>query len=260
MSDGSSKPEEYVRLAEENGLLEIGFTDHLLILEDGSTGPGSLKLDGLDAYIDSVRDASKASKVVSVKCGLEVDYIPGSVKRVEEVLESYRYSLDYTLMGVHMVGGFLFDSPESIPVWRSLSQTEVDRVHSRYYRLVLEGVETGLFDVIAHLDLVKKFGFRASVKLMSLLEPILVSVKSLRMAIEVSSAGLRHPAGEIYPSDDVLELAARLRIPAVMATDAHRVEDLVAGLDMVVGVIKGKGLPIAIPGDGLRLLDPLRVL
>jgi len=260
MSDGSSKPADYVEKAAEAGLTEIGFTDHLVILDDANVGLGSLDPSRIDAYIEAVESVKRSSKNVIVKCGLEVDYTPGGFKRVEEILKSYGDDLDYTLMGVHIIDDFQFDAPESISTWRSLSQNEIDKLYKRYYMLVLEGVETGVFTVVAHLDIVKKFGFKPSEEPLKLVESILESVKVLGMAIEVSSAGLRHPVKELYPSDRIVDMLAVLQVPVVMATDAHKPEDVSNGLEVVVELIKRKRLPLAIPNARLKILDPLKVL
>lgn len=260
MSDGSSEPVKYLERAVEDRLMEIGFTDHLVILDDGRVGPGSLDPRKLEEYIEAVRVTADMFKHLSVKCGLEVDYTPGGVKHVEEILASYRHSLDYTLIGVHIVDGFEFDFPEAVTIWSRLSQEEVNKVHRRYYEILLDGVRTGLFDVIAHLDIVKRFGFKPSRSFLDLIESILLSVKTLGMCIEVSSAGLRHPVNELYPSDEIMDLMSELRIPVTMSTDAHKPEEVSAGLEIVVKAIKSRSLPFAIPGRSLKVFDPLKVL
>jgi histidinol-phosphatase (PHP family) len=260
MSDGSSKPADYVEKATEARLTEIGFTDHLVILDDASVGLGSLDPSRIDVYVEAVEDVKRSSKNVNVKCGLEVDYTPGGFKRVEEILKSYGDILDYTLMGVHIIDGFHFDTPESVSTWRSLSQSEIDKLYRRYYTLVLEAVETGIFKIVAHLDIVKKFCFKSSEEPLGLIESILESVKALGMAVEVSSAGLRHPVKELYPSNRIVDMLAVLQVPVVMATDAHRPEDVSNGLEVVAELIKRKKLPLAIPNSRLKILDPLEVL
>lgn len=260
MSDGSSEPIDYFEKAVEAGLTEIGFTDHLVILDNACIGLGSLNVDELGSYIETIEALRKSSRKVSVKCGLEVDYTPRGIKRVEEILESYGSRLDYTLMGVHIIDSFHFDTPESIPTWRNLSQEKIDNLYERYYVLVREGVETGIFTVVAHLDIVKKFGFKSSREHLKLVESILESVKTLGMAVEVSSAGLRHPVQELYPSSSIVDILASLQVPVIMATDAHKPEDVSAGLELVAELIKAKKLPLAIPGNRLKILNPLKVL
>lgn len=260
MSDGSSEPIIYVEKAVEAGLTEIGFTDHLVVLDDVNIGLGSLRIEELDLYFETICALKESSKNVAIKCGLEVDYTPRGIKRVEEILESYDDCLDYTLIGVHIVDGFVFDAPESIQIWRILTQEKIDKLYRRYYELLLEGVETGIFTVVAHLDIVKKFGFKSSQEPLKLVESILESVKRLGMAVEVNSAGLRHPIQELYPSSNIVDMLVDFQVPVTMATDAHKPEDISAGLELIIELIKAKNLPLAIPINGLKILNPIEIL
>ncbi|MEM2848910.1 MAG: hypothetical protein QXI36_01380, partial [Candidatus Bathyarchaeia archaeon] len=71
---------------------------------------------------------------------------------------------------------------------------------------------------------------------------------------------LRHPVQELYPSSKIVDILASLQVPVTMATDAHKPEDVSAGLELVATLIKAKKLPLAIPGNRLRILNPLEVL
>ncbi|MCL6650640.1 MAG: double zinc ribbon domain-containing protein, partial [Chloroflexi bacterium] len=80
-------------------------------------------------------------------------------------------------------------------------------VWREYFATLRRAAASGLFDVLAHPDLVKIFGFRPPETVVA--EEFAATVEAARQAgvcLEVSSAGLRKPVGEIYPGRAMLDL------------------------------------------------------
>jgi histidinol-phosphatase (PHP family) len=80
---------------------------------------------------------------------------------------------------------------------------------------------SGLIDCMAHLDLVKIFGFRPTRDLGDLLDLVLSEIQSADLALELSTAGWRKPVSELYPSDEIIRRALVRGIPFTTASDAH---------------------------------------
>ena len=80
---------------------------------------------------------------------------------------------------------------------------------------------SGLVDCMAHLDLVKIFGFRPTNDLGDLLEAVLSEIHGANLAMELSTAGWRKPVGELYPSDEIIRRAMTKGIPFTTASDGH---------------------------------------
>jgi histidinol-phosphatase (PHP family) len=74
---------------------------------------------------------------------------------------------------------------------------------------------------MAHLDLVKIFGFRARRNLDDLLEAVLSKIRRADLAMELSTAGWRKPVAELYPGDEIIHRAIPKGIPFTTASDAH---------------------------------------
>ena len=74
---------------------------------------------------------------------------------------------------------------------------------------------------MAHLDLVKIFGFRPSKDLGDVLDAVLSEIKEIDLAMELSTAGWRKPVGELYPSDEIIRRAMAKGIPFTTASDGH---------------------------------------
>jgi histidinol-phosphatase (PHP family) len=222
LTDGMGVPADYARVAVERGLEEIGCSDHAPRPNDPTDW--NMKCRDLDTYVELVRDAQRQFPVLSIKLGLEVDYVPGEEDWIREL--AGRQPWDFFLGSVHWIGDF--------PVDRSSDDWQAQDINERwrqYFDLWQQAARSRLFDSLAHPDLPKKFGFRPT---SFDYQPALQAVKAAGVAIEVSTAGLRKPCREIYPSLEFLKLAWQLDIPITFGSDAHVPHD--TGLDFAKAV------------------------
>ena len=116
-----------------------------------------------------------------------------------------------------------FDNPAEIDGYRN---RDLYRIYEQYFGLIQQAAETGIFDIIAHPDLVKKFGFTLERDLTPLYEETARVFKQANVCAEVNTAGLRYPAGEIYPSLAMLKILHRYDVPVSLGSDAHTPEQL----------------------------------
>jgi len=220
LTDGTGEPRDYARVAIERGLDEIGFSDHAP-LQNRETD-WTMKKPDLATYVGWVREAQREFPQLNIKLGLEVDYLPGCESWVREL--AAMHSWDYLLGSVHYIGEF--------PVDRSADDWDGQDVEARwreYFVLWKEAALSRLFDALPHPDLPKKFGFRPKNNFAAVYEDALRAVAETGIAIEVSTAGLRKPCREIYPSENFLRLARRFNIPIILGSDAHIPQDV--GID-----------------------------
>jgi histidinol-phosphatase (PHP family) len=166
-------------------------------------------------YVDFLTKAKESG--YPIKIGLEVDHYPGMEASVAQFLEDL--PLDYVLGSVHWIGAWGFDNEEVLDEWE---RRDVDRVWASYFKLLEDLVESGIPDILAHPDVVKKFGFRPrSFDLASAWERLVQRCVQRGVVLEVSSAGLRMPVSEIYPAPDLLAAAVSKGAQVVTASDAH---------------------------------------
>ena len=72
-----------------------------------------------------------------------------------------------------------------------------------YFEALEAAIRTGLFDILAHPDLVKVWGDRRPAPSRDprfYYEPAVEAIAETGIAVEVSTAGLRKPVGELYPA------------------------------------------------------------
>jgi histidinol-phosphatase (PHP family) len=231
----TGEPVEYVHAARAKGLAEICFTDHAPA-PDGYDPENRMGLDRFGEYAQAV-DALASSVQPRVLFGLEADYYPGGLAFLRQWLPRQKFHL--VLGAVHYIGDWGFDDPRHLSMWDSV---DVAGAWRRYFELVAALADTRLFDAVAHLDLPKKFGHRPpdrDVKEMA--RPALDRIAAAGMGIEISTAGLRKPVGEIYPSPMLLELAFERQIPICFGSDAHQPQDVGYEFDRALALAGGAG-------------------
>jgi histidinol-phosphatase (PHP family) len=217
----ADRAEEYVAQARAAGIDEIGFSDHVYhfrrTLELWEI-PWMLErcVDDLDEYVDGVLEAKRRG--LPVKLGLEVDYFPGTERELAQLLQPYPW--DYLLGSVHFVDGFPVDQQPGLT--QKLPAGEAWR---RYFVWLRNAARSGLFDSLAHPDLVKIFGVRPSDEETHYLHVETVdAIEAAGVCVEVSAAGLHKHVGELYPDRSLLALCRERGVPITLASDAHRPE------------------------------------
>lgn len=221
-SDGQASIREMAEAARAAGVEEFGISDHLVLgprefyLDARLWSMGVNELSGYMADAQAVK-AELDSPGFRVRIGLEVDYFPESVDRVNSLLSGM--PLDYVIGAVHFAGNFPIDS--SAVYWENLSESERDSVWRSYVRLMGECARRLDCSWLAHLDLPKKFGFQAPEDCVESMETLLDECASLGMLVEINTAGADKACGEFYPSKRLLMRAVASGVGLLVNADAH---------------------------------------
>ena len=196
------EPVDYARRALEIGLTEIGFSDHSPMRQDNFDN-WRMNLSQLDDYVAKVRLAQKTFPQLTIRLAMEVDYLPGHEDWISEL--AARRPWDYFIGSVHYVSdSWAIDDPQKLSEWKTRDSAEVWRI---YFERLAMAAESGLFEIIGHADLPKKFGHRPPPNAATFYGKFLDAARKSGGAIELNTAGLRKDCQEIYPSRDILQLA-----------------------------------------------------
>ena len=214
-SDGRGRPVDYIPFAVKEGLSEIGFSDHLTLTDkqqDWSINPRLI-----EKYIEEIEQLKSTTRGISIKIGLEVDYLPGMEREIERITNSYPF--DFILGSVHYMGHETVDlGPE---YYHDKDPAEFYR---RYFNEVIKAAATGLFDIMAHVDLIRIFRFFHPHPADQLYCDLASGIKKTGVAIEVNTNGRNKPLGQFYPDPDYLHHFANAGIPVCVNSDTHRPE------------------------------------
>src|SRR5438309_12023192 len=212
----TGEPTELAAHALKVGLTEIGFSEHNPMLRDDWDDWHMLQAD-LDEYVEKVQKAQRDHPQLTIKLAMEVDFIPGHEEWIRDL--AARHPWDYLIGAVHYVSdSWHLDNPTRISEWKHRDPMEV---WTAYFDRLTRAAESGLFDIIAHADLCKKFCFYPAQDCTPLFRRFLKAVKQNDLAMELNTAGLRKPCQEIYPSPKIVQLAAQLGVPITFGSDAH---------------------------------------
>ena len=237
----SGTPEEYLAAARNAGLAYWGVSDHFPA-PAGYDAEFRMAPDDLPRYfgiLDSLREAADGSSL-TVLAAAEFDYVPGRMDEVFAALDPLRPKFDYLIGSVHYVGEFAFDDPDKLAEWPRYG---VDAVWDGYLTDLKAFVELGGFDVMAHSDLPKKFGFRPSnyENVVRRMTDIYACAAEKGIRLELNTAGLRVAADEIYPAPQLLRAAFRAGMKITLGSDAHKPEHVAYGFDRAAELARSVG-------------------
>ena len=241
----SGMMQEYVIAARASGIREIGFADHLPMywLPQKKRDPGlAMSLVELPGYIAEVQTLREQNPDLIIRLGIEADYIPGQEAQLRDLLAAHPF--DYVLGSVHFIDGWGFDNPGLVEEY---GHRDIDEIYRNYFDLVQRAALSGLFNVMAHPDLVKKFGFRPAVEPVELYEVTAATFRRAGVMAELNTAGLRAPVRELYPGPLLLAALCRQGIPLVLGSDAHAPQQVGAGINQAYKVVQDEGGKLVCP-------------
>ena len=228
-ADGSI--EEYIKQAIKTGTDYFGFSDHAPMNFDPQY---RMSFEDMGQYEQEVLHYKEIYKdKINILLGYEVDYLKGRVDK--RVLES---KVDYLIGSVHFIEDWGFDNPEFIGRYED---EDIDTIWQKYFNAIEEMANSGLFDIVGHIDLIKIFKFMPKKDINIIAKDALFAIKKADMTLELNVAGYRKPIAEAYPSPSLLQEAYKLGIPITFGSDAHTPEQVSMFNDEIIALAKSVG-------------------
>ncbi|MHB1324401.1 MAG: histidinol-phosphatase HisJ family protein [Coriobacteriia bacterium] len=240
-ADGT--PDQYVAAAVERGVSVLAFTEHLPLpaaLVQRVPGAAGYAMPA-EEFAEHVAEVARAAALgrelgVEVLLGAEIDAVPQARDHAAVLVAQHPF--DLVSGSVHLIDDWAFDDPAHrarYAQWRTAELWE------RYFHDLAEAARSGLADVMAHPDLIKKFCGAPENSVTHLFESAAEAFAEAGVAVEVNTAGLRKPCREIYPSLELLSAMRRRGVPATIGSDAHCPGDVGADGSLAVALLEQAG-------------------
>ena len=233
--DSQALMTEMCRASIEHSILEIGFTEHFDLYPDDL----SYQFFQVDVWWEELkrcRDTFRGS--LNIRAGIEIGEPHLYQKAVQNMLESYPW--DYILGSLHWVG------TESIFGSSFLEKPE-ELAYQGYFQELAEMATQADFDIVAHMDIVKRYGF----DIYGSYDPrpyedeiraVLRVCAERELTLEVNALTLRRSVGQASPSDEILAwFLEEGGTWVTMGSDAHKPEDVGSGLEQVMNSLQATG-------------------
>ena len=231
--------ERYLAASEEQGIEELGVSEHIYRFKE------ALELwkhkywrdqavDELGAYCEFVR-------TTPLRLGIEADFIRGAEDRLATLLDAHDF--DYVVGSIHFLGEKGAVDDRRYDVWQSFP--DPDSLWREYFEWQAALVRSGLFDIVSHPDLVKMWGEDSPAPERDPrfhYEPFVEAVAESEIAVEISTAGLRKPVGELYPSRALAEMCLEAGAVFALSSDAHAPDQVGFGYDEALAFLGDLGV------------------
>jgi histidinol-phosphatase (PHP family) len=253
--------ERYRAAAEARGIGELGVSEHVYRFVqalDVWQHPlwREFARDDIDAYCEFVLEQT------DLRLGIEADFVPGTEDRMANLLQERDF--DYVVGSVHFLRDHALDM-DDYTVWGAGRSPE--EIWRTYFQTLGEAARSGLFDILAHPDLVKVWGRARPDRpfpdgdLRRYYELAMDGIGESGIAIEVSTAGLRKGVQEMYPAPAFLQMCVEAGAPIALSSDAHRPEDIGADYDQALELLDGAGVrELCVFERRVRRLEPVGAL
>lgn len=219
--DGKASLMAMCERAVEVGLDEIGFSEH----KDFDPADPLVNYFDYDAYMREVAAARlHFGDSLKILAGIEIDYQIWFEDKIGSYLEVHDF--DFVLGSVHYVNRVKVMSEE----YNRTRTAEL--AYADYFHAVRDSVNSGLFDVLAHLEYANRIGIKAwgeyNVQAhVNELSPVFDDAVRHNMVLEINTAGIEQGIGATYPCAAAVALyAARGGRRLNIGSDSHSPDKL----------------------------------
>lgn len=220
-------------------------TNHAEALTDGpvwQADPDEM-IARFERSAESVREAAERFPELEIRLGVELEYRREWRGAYERLLAAVPF--DFVLGSVHIVDGLNISGGRDVDAF-FLARSERE-AYEGYFRELGEMVEWGAFDVVAHFDLIKRYGHRHYGHYLvrdyrSIIEPILGRMARAGIGIEINTSGVSQAPGVPYPEPEILEWARHVGVDRLtLGSDSHSPDRFSQGLAEGVKLARDTG-------------------
>ena len=201
----------------EKGFGEIGFSDHFCIKQPCKWAVGVDAIALLEEKVLEMRD--KYANRINILFGLEVDYFSDQEAEIRRALQ--RFKFDYLIGSIHFLDEWNYDTDKS-----RYQEYSNDFLYKWYFRELQKAAQSGLFDIMGHADLIKKFRIWPETSQKQLFDQTAKVFADSGVVFELNTSGKDRPCNEFFPGNELLEAFYHAGVPVTLGSDSHLQEQI----------------------------------
>ncbi|MFC1692804.1 histidinol-phosphatase HisJ family protein [Candidatus Latescibacterota bacterium] len=226
--------EDYVEQALKIGLKEIGFAGHMPVMPEPHL---CMSYNKLPYYIEKIHEIQKTYKDrISIRLGCEMDIVHDRIGEIKNIIDEYEF--DYIIGSIHYLDGWPFDQEQ---YKEAFEKGDLDDIYLHFFDAVISAVETGLYDIVGHVDNIKRMGFRPPDDLTYQYNRVASVIKSMNCVVELNTSGFDSACCEQYPSTEFLKILYRHGIPVTAGSDSHDPKQVGKYYERALSVLREAG-------------------
>jgi len=231
LSDGQNTYEEMILSAIAKGIDEIGFSDHICL----KPVEWAIRIEDIPVMTSQILELkSKYEGQIRIRYGIELDYFPGREAELKQIIECI--PVDYVIGSVHFIGNWNFDTDLSM-----YGKWSNDKLYEKYFHLVQQAARSDLFDIIGHIDIIKKFRIYPETNQDLLFEETIKVIKEHNLVVELNTGMLDRQCAEFSPGPRLLEYCYKHSIPEHLRSYANRKDKIARHFDLATEVLSQAG-------------------
>ena len=232
----SGTMKEYVKAAISSGLKEMGFADHNPFPAQYDSHY-RMRYEDLNNYYNIIEDLRTQFPQIEIKIGIELDYVAMAIDYLIKFLNNNKF--DYVIGSVHYLN---INSSHQLVYLNDFQLDNKTELYQQYFKAVEESIRTGLFDIVGHFDLPKRFWGSLNSESISYAEKILRLIKEYDLCLEVNTSGFRiNNTKATFPGEYLLIQAQKMNIPICLGSDAHSPVDVASHFKKTISILQHIG-------------------
>ncbi|MBX3080448.1 MAG: histidinol-phosphatase HisJ family protein [Anaerolineae bacterium] len=233
--------QQMCREAVRKGIPEIAFTEHFNRHRDDIC----FEHYDPDAFFKGLAEVNAEfnPQGLVIKAGIEVGEMHLYRAEVDAVLNNYPYDV--------VLGSMHWNHGESIFSMKYFEKREPKAAAREYFEEMLEMVEAGGFDVLSHIDVIKRYAFQvygrfALAEYEAFVRPVLAACVKQGIIPEINTSALRMHVAQTHPTIEALHWYRELGGTSIsIGSDSHNPTQLGTGLDIALSMAHEAGLQLA---------------
>lgn len=217
--DAVGNVNEYCIYLNNNGFKEVCFTPHIDLGSHKDSITYTMSDGLIKHYFESIKLARKKFKNMNIMCGFEIDYHQEDEILIRKFIE--KHDFDFALGSIHRLSSNIriADKDEAQTLLKCSSSKNIIL---DYLEQTIKAINFGVYDSIAHLEIIGKYVKRINInEYEDLLIEIVEGLIKSNTALEVNVNGFDFD-GSSWPHETILKLFLKYGLENItIGSDVH---------------------------------------